>query len=206
MSPRKWFLRFASMLAAVVALNAAAQSVTVVEYYNKTLGAHFITGRANEQTALDGVADFQRTGMTFQATAVATAAASLTRICRFYISVATPFVSSHFYGRQGIDCEPIRAQNLAGFSWEDYDFATQQPVAGVCPVGTVTIFRGFRAAANGKTSNHRYSASQATYDAAAAAGYVGEGAAFCVAVATVAVAADSWVGTGKSVTDRKSVV
>ncbi len=184
MSPRKLLLQVASALAVVVALNASAQSVTVVEYYNKTLDAHFITGRASEQTVLDGVADFQRTGMTFQATAVATAAASLTKICRFYISSANPYVSSHFYGRQGIDCESIRAQNLAGFSWEDYDFATQQPTAGVCPAGTVAIFRGFRAAANGKTSNHRYSASQATYDSAVLAGYVGEGAAFCVNAAT----------------------
>ncbi len=199
MSPRKLLLQFASVLAVVVVLNASAQPVTVVEYYNKTLDAHFITGRASEQSALDGVADFQRTGMTFQATAVATAAASLTKICRFYISVATPYVSSHFYGRQGIDCESIRAQNLAGFSWEDYDFATQQPAAGVCPVGTVTIFRGFRAAANGKTSNHRYSASQATYDAAVASGYIGEGAAFCVTAATAAtpttVAVATAVGT-----------
>lgn len=121
--------------------------------------------------------------MAFQATAVATAAASQTKICRSYISVASPYVSSHFYGRQGIDCESIRAQNLAGFSWEDYDFATQQPTAGACPAGTTTIFRGFRAAAGGKTSNHRYSSSQATYDAAIAAGYVGEGAAFCVTAA-----------------------
>ncbi len=172
--------------ALVAALNASAQPVTVVEYYNKTIDAHFITGRANEQTVLDGVADFQRTGMTFAATAVASAPASLTKICRFYISLTSPYVSSHFYGRQGIDCESIRALSPAGFSWEDYDFATQQPTAGACPAGTTTILRGFRAAASGKTSNHRYSASQANYDAAAAAGYVGEGAAFCVAAATAA--------------------
>ena len=198
MSPQKLRFRVVAALAAVaavVALNASAQSVTVVEYYNKTLDAHFITGRTNEQTALDGVADFQRTGMTFQATTVVSAAAGLTKICRFYISSISPYVSSHFYGRQGIDCESIRAQNLTGFSWEDYDFATQQPVAGVCAGGTVTIFRGFRAAANGKTSNHRYSASQTTYDAAVAAGYVGEGAAFCVSAATAATPASAAVAT-----------
>ena len=184
-----------SLCALATALSASAQSVTVVEYYNKTLDAHFITGRANEQTALDGVADFRRTGMTFAATAVASAPASLTKICRFYISIASPYVSSHFYGRQGIDCESIRAQNVAGFSWEDYDFATQQPTAGACPAGTTPIFRGFRAAAAGKTSNHRYSASQATYDAAAAAGYVGEGAAFCATAATAATATSGVVAT-----------
>ena len=195
MSPQKLFIRLVSLCALATALNASAQSVTVVEYYNKTLDAHFITGRANEQTALDGVADFRRTGMTFAATAVASAPASLTKICRFYISIASPYVSSHFYGRQGIDCESIRAQNVAGFSWEDYDFATQQPTAGACPAGTTPIFRGFRAAAAGKTSNHRYSASQATYDAAALAGYVGEGAAFCATAATAATPTTGAVAT-----------
>ena len=171
---------------ALCAVGARAQSISVIEYYNKTLDAYFITGKVAEQAALDGVADFQRTGMTFQAVAAATAPASLTQICRFYISFVTPYVSSHFYGRQGVDCESIRAQNLAGFTWEEYDFATQQPASGVCPAGTVGIYRGFRAAANGKTSNHRYSASLATYNAAVAVGYVGENIAFCATSATAA--------------------
>ncbi len=171
---------------ALCAFNALAQIVTVVEYYNKTLDAYFVTGRSGEQTALDGVADFQRTGMTFQATAVAGAATNQTKICRFYISISNPYVSSHFYGRQGVDCESIRAQNLAGFTYEDYDFATQQPASGVCTTGTTAIYRGFRAAAGGKTSNHRYSASQATYNAAIQKGYVGEDVAFCATAATAA--------------------
>ena len=106
------------LVAVLVALStlrasAAAQTVTVVEYRNRALDAYFITGRLAEQQLLDTVADFSRTGMTFQATAVASAPASLTKICRFYIGIASPYVSSHFYGRQGIDCESIRAQNVA---------------------------------------------------------------------------------------------
>lgn len=124
--------------------------------------------------------------MTFQAVAAASATAAQTKICRFYISTTTPYTSSHFYGRQGTDCEFLLAQNLAGFTYEDYDFATQQPTAGVCPAGTVGIYRGFRAALNGKTSNHRYSASLATYNTAVAAGYVGENIAFCATSATAA--------------------
>lgn len=188
--------RIVAAMGAVVALAASAQTVTVVEYYNKAIDAYFITGRANEQAILDGVADFQRTGMTFQATAVASAPAALTKICRFYVSAASPYVSSHFYGRQGVDCEPIRAQNLAGFSWEDYDFATQQPTGGVCPAATTPVYRGFRAAAGGKTSNHRYSASQATYQTAIQAGYVGEDVAFCVSSATAATAITPPVSSG----------
>ena len=177
---------FAAVVCAFNAVTASAQAVTAVEYYNKVIDAYFLTARANEQVALDGVADFQRTGMTFQAVAAASATAAQTRICRFYISTTTPYTSSHFYGRQGTDCELLLAQNLAGFTYEDYDFATQQPTAGVCPAGTVGIYRGFRAALNGKTSNHRYSASLATYNTAVAAGYVGENIAFCATSATAA--------------------
>ena len=178
-------LRLAVVFGLGLGLSAAyAQSVTVVEYYNKALDAYFITGKVPEQSALDAQAGFQRTGMSFQAVSAATAAASLTKICRFYISSVTPYTSSHFYGRQGVDCESIRAQNLAGFAWEDYDFATAQPATGACASGSTAIYRGFRAGANGKTSNHRYSASLANYNAAIAAGYVGENIAFCASSAT----------------------
>jgi hypothetical protein len=183
--------RFLSRMAGLVSLCAAlgsvpafSQAVTVIEYYNKALDAYFITGKAPEQVALDAAAGFQRTGMTFQAVSSATAAASLTKICRFYISAASPYTSSHFYGRQGVDCESIRAQNLAGFTWEDYDFATQQPANGACAAGTVAIYRGFRQGANGKTSNHRYSASLSDYNFAIGTGYVGEGVAFCATAAS----------------------
>ena len=186
------FTKFLQIILAALAITAAsstlssvwAQSVNVIEYYNKTLDAYFITGRANEQQTLDATTDFQRTGMTFQAVAAASATTATTRVCRFYISLSSPFTSSHFYGREGIDCENIRSQNLAGFSYEDYDFALAQPSGGVCPTNTTTIFRSFRAGANGKTSNHRYTASAATYAAAANSGYAGEQAAFCATAAT----------------------
>lgn len=211
--------RAVALATVVVALNAptaVAQTVTAVEYYNKFVDAYFVTGRTNEQAALDGAADFQRTGMTFQAVAAVSASAAQTKICRFYISLPSPFTSSHFYGRQGTDCEFLLAQNLAGFTYENYDFATQQPTTGVCPAGTVSIYRGFRAAANGKTSNHRYSANLATYNTAVAAGYVGENVAFCATAATAAsaVVTPPVAGTGdcgsfflskKSITSQTTV-
>ena len=187
MSTKFLHINFAALALTALSssLNSAwAQSVTVTEYYNKTLDAYFITGRANEQQTLDATADFQRTGMTFQAVAASAATPATTRICRFYINIASPFTSSHFYGREGIDCESIRSRNLAGFSYEDYDFALAQPTSGVCPTNTTTIYRSFRAGANGKTSNHRYTASAASYAAAANLGYAGEQAAFCATAAT----------------------
>jgi hypothetical protein len=180
---KKWKIILVALLGSAMT-GAWAQSVTVVEYYNSALDAYFITGRSNEQAQLDAVPDFRRTGMSFEAVAAVGAPASTTRICRFYISGTSPFVSSHFYGREGTDCEQIRAQNLPGFTWEDYDFAISQPDSGVCPVNTTTIYRGYRAAANGKTANHRYSASAGSYVAATNAGYTGEQAAFCATSAT----------------------
>ena len=38
----------------------AAETVTVTEYYNRDLDSYFITGRADEQQALDSVATFSR--------------------------------------------------------------------------------------------------------------------------------------------------
>lgn len=162
-----------------------AQTVTVVEYYNRALDAYFITGRSNEQALLDSLpADFSRTGMTF--TASAAVSPPEVRICRFYVNVASPLVNSHFYGREGIDCEVIRAQNPPGFTYEDFDFAVAQPSAsGECaPATPVRVFRSFRAAVNGRTSNHRYTTSSASYDGMTTAGWAPEQAAFCVTSAT----------------------
>ena len=173
-----------------------AQTVNVVEYRNKTLDAYFITGRASEQAALDAVADFSRTGMSFQAVSAATSAAALTKVCRFYVSLASPFVSSHFYGRQGSDCEVVLAANPPGFTYEGYDFAVQSPTAGSCPAGTFAVSRSFRALGTGKTSNHRYTVSAATYAIAATAGYVGEGVTFCATAATDAASGPSATAVG----------
>ncbi len=186
------FKKFPQIIIAAVAFTAAssaissawAQAVTVIEYYNKPLDAYFITGRTTEQQTLDANTDFLRTGMTFQAIAAAVASSATTRICRFYVSTSAPFTSSHYYGREGTDCEFLLGQNLVGFSYEGYDFALAQPVSSVCPTNTTTIYRSFRPAANGKTPNHRYTASAASYSVATSAGYNGEQAAFCATAAT----------------------
>lgn len=186
MKSRVSFSKVLASFSFAIASLCSAQTVTVVEFYNRTLDAYFITGRANEQALLDTVADFSRTGMTFQATAAASATASQVAICRFYIATTTPYSNTHFYGRADTDCPFVLAANPAGFAWEGYDFATPAPVNGSCPSGTVTVKRGFRAAANGKTPNHRYSTTETNYQSAISAGFAGEGAVFCVASATPA--------------------
>ena len=54
---------FLVLLVALLSGSAFAQQVTVVEFYNKTLDAYFITGRLTEQQTLDAQLDFRRTGM-----------------------------------------------------------------------------------------------------------------------------------------------
>ncbi len=175
---------------------STAATVTVAEFYNSSLDAYFITGRASEQALLDANPAFRRTGMSFAATSIDAVidavTAAQTRVCRFYVSAASPFVSSHFYGSQTsgnatYDCEWLRSNTLPGFSFEGYDFAVTAPVSSTCASGSYPVYRGFRALSapnNGKTSNHRYTTTPGTYAAAAAAGYQGEGVQFCALAAT----------------------
>ncbi|MEO7281196.1 MAG: S8 family serine peptidase [Casimicrobium sp.] len=173
--------------AALAATPALASNVTVVEYFNRDLDAYFITGRTNEQTAIDGVASFQRTGGTFAASSAATETVGLTPICRYYISIASPYTSSHFYGPRDTDCVLIANAKPVGFSYDGLDFAVRMPVSGACPAtAPFAIYRSFRAGANGKTSNHRFSTSLARYNEMTAKGWSPEGIVFCAASGTAA--------------------
>ncbi len=168
-----------------IAFAWAQTPVTVVEYYNTDLDAYFITGRANEQALLDSAAGFRRTGMNFASVSALAAPSTLSAICRYYISTQAPFVSSHFYGVQSTDCAQIAALKPAGFSDEGFDFATTLPNANrACPANAPNaIRRAYRAAANGKTGNHRYATSQTTIDGMVALGWVDEGVTFCATTA-----------------------
>lgn len=168
--------------------------VTVAEFYNGALDAYFISGRPAEQYALDSVAGFSRTGATFQGkSALATdLTAAEDSVCRYYISAVTPYTSSHFYGFRATDCATIAAAvaagTVTGFANEGYDFASYKPVtATTCPASApVPVYRSFRAAANGKTPNHRYTTSTTVLGTMTVQGWASEGVAFCTtAAATV---------------------
>jgi len=170
-----------ALLSGLLAAQAAsAAPVTVVEYYNRTLNAYFITGRAAEQQMLDQVADFARTGMSFQAHSTDDVQPASIGICRFYVSIASPFTNSHFYGRQQVDCEPLAESAYAGFNWEGYDFRVPGTEGdGTCPAGATPVYRSFRLGSDGVTSNHRFTVTIRNYEAAASEGYVREGQVFC---------------------------
>jgi len=169
------------------AVSPAQTPVTVVEYYVKALDSYFITGRDNEKSLLDGLAGFSRTGMSFAGVAAAGAPASLSPICRYYVSLAVPYTSTHFYGVKDTDCVQIAALNPVGFAYEGLDFATTLPDANrACPPSAPTaIRRAFRPGRNGKTSNHRYATSQAIINGMVAQGWTDEGVTFCAGSSTV---------------------
>ena len=162
--------------------------ITVVEYFNSTLNAYFITGRSSEQSALDASPSFLRTGMSFQALSTNLVTGGAGGICRFYVALTAPYASTHFYGRQGVDCESLRSKNLSGFAWEGFDFAfpSTPTSANVCPNGTKPIYRSFRAASGGVTPNHRYTSDFTAYTGNAALGFVGEGMVGCATSVTPA--------------------
>ncbi len=178
------FGTFARVVAALTfAPIVASQSVTVVEYYNRSLDAYFITSRANEQALLDAIpADFLRTGMRFTAASTFPPDANLASVCRYFITLEAPYTRSHFYGLRAADCFlDLSTPPPAGFTYEGQDFLVVKPTNDACPASApVAVRRNFRSATKGRTPNHRYSASMATYDAMVAAGWSAEGIAFCV--------------------------
>ena len=184
--PQRFVVAVSAALLLLAAQSVRAiETVTVIEYYNQSLDAYFITARPTEQTLLDNAAGFTRTGTRFVANAAADAAANQIRICRFYISSGSPFVSSHFYGVEKTDCALLQANLPAGFRFEGYDFAvTAADASGTCPTANkVPIYRAFRSAANSKTPNHRYTASLVEYNSMLALGWAGEGVAYCTSAA-----------------------
>ena len=171
----------AAMVALVCGQTAFAQTrVTVVEYYNKSAAAYFLTGRSAEQSALDGNSDFLRTGMSFAATPAAGASASFDPVCRYRIALANSTLSSHFYGLSA-DCALVASFNLGNFVNEGLDFAVEKPVAGVCPASSPNpVYRALRKETPVDTPNHRYSVGRPAYQEMLNRGWNGEGIVFCV--------------------------
>jgi carboxyl-terminal processing protease len=172
-------------LAAQLAPAAAQTPVTVVEYYNSTVAAYFLTGRANEQALLDSISDFRRTGMTFAAVTAQGSAAPLLPVCRYRIGLTPSGFSSHFYGLPA-DCQLVASFNNPAFFGEGLDFAVQQPNAGgVCPAAApIAVYRSLRRNTPVDIPNHRYTVSRASYDTMVRRGWSAEGAVFCVTSAT----------------------
>jgi carboxyl-terminal processing protease len=185
---QRWGRRAAAMvLVSALGPSALAQTpITVVEYYNSVIASYFITGKANEQAALDTLPDFKRTGATFAASsATGTIPAGAQPICRHDVKLVPTFFSSHFYGLPS-ECATLQTVQLPNFIYEGLDFAVKIPnAAGVCPLDApVVVRRAFRPETPVNAANHRYTTSLATYNAMISLGWNGEGPVYCVTSAT----------------------
>jgi len=152
-----------------VATNFAGNSASVaggppvalaVEYYNASLDHYFITDRTEEIGILDVGVQIQgwtRTGQSFN---VYTAAGVGTSpVCRFYIPPEKG--NSHFYGRGEAECGATAAANPTFVNEESQFFHVVLPNEGVCPSGTVPVYRVF---SNRADANHRYMVDRALRD------------------------------------------
>lgn len=162
----------------------ADPEVTVVEYYVPALKHYFLTGRANEQAALDALPQsFVRTGMTFRAKSSKYRDTPEQPVCRMYASPENGLSNSHFYG-VGDDCRTLNT--LSGLRYEGYDFSVQPPLSTTtCPASAPTaVTRMFNNRASSNDGNHRYVVSAATKARMLAQDWVDEGAVFCTSAAT----------------------
>lgn len=150
---------------------AGPSPVTVVEFYNQALDHYFITWGAEEIALLDAgtqIRGWTRTGKSFKA--YASAQAGATDICRIYIIPLRG--DSHFFGRGQKECADTMAAHPDFILEEPKYMAMFLPVAGVCPAGTLAVYRVF---SNRADANHRYMTEAAVRAEMVARGWLAEG-------------------------------
>ncbi|MEP6702517.1 MAG: hypothetical protein ABJB04_05940 [Betaproteobacteria bacterium] len=149
---------------------------TVVEFYNTILKHYFVTASLAEQTSIDAGGSgpgWMRTGLNFKS-------GGNSRVCRFY---GTPGVgpNSHFYTVSAEECGLVKLD--PGWHFESYDFSGSPPTGpGVCPAGTVPVYRAYNNRFAFNDSNHRQTTNLAAYNATVATGWIGEGVVMCTPV------------------------
>jgi hypothetical protein len=148
-----------------------APGVEVVEFYNMALDHYFITWMAAEIAALDAgtvIKGWARTGHKFRT--FTTAQAGTVPVCRFYIPPGLG--DSHFFGRGPVECADTHTRFPALVEEDPAFMHMTLPAAGVCPPGTIPVYRVF---SNRADANHRYMTDKAVRDLMVAAGWTAEG-------------------------------
>ena len=145
--------------------------VQVVEYYNAADDHYFLTSVSTEIAALDAgqIAGWVRTGNNFNAFADAVAGAS--PVCRFYLPSDG---NSHFFSASPAECAYVQAAIPAAVleSANAFYIDTPDTTTGVCPSGTIAVYRLWNHRAD---LDHRYTTSATIKAAMIAQGYVAEG-------------------------------
>lgn len=154
----------------------------VVELYNTYLDNYFLTANADEAAAIDNGSagpDWEhRTGNNFKA-------GGSTAVCRFYGSVS-PGPNSHFYTIDAGECnflKQLQASTPATqkrWNFEGLDFLSTPPTNGVCPGGTLPIYRAYNNGfARGIDGKHRFTTNPHVIQQLVARGWIAEGIVMC---------------------------
>jgi hypothetical protein len=171
--------------------NTSSNLKTMVEYVYVPLNYFFITSRADDKAALDAIAGFRRTGLSFPVYAAQTGNSKA--ISRFYFDkvAVNGLRGSHFYTLLDTDKAALTALNPGNAQTprlpysEGVDSWAFLPlvagVGGACASGQMPVYRLFRNVTRFPDDpNHRFTADVATYNAFVALGWDGEGVSFCV--------------------------
>ena len=182
---------FRTVPVAVVGFANAGSTVTtktMVEYRYSPLDYDFITSRDSDKTALDSVANWQRTGKSFSVLANNDSGSS--PITRFYFDQVAKNKSrgSHFYTLLPSEVAAVQALNPSNLPApgkpvnEGIDSYAYLPSAsGTCATGLLPVYRLFRGNARfPDDANHRFTTDLADYNDFVGRGWDGEGVKFCV--------------------------
>ena len=136
--------------------------IPVVEYFNAGFGHYFMTAQADEIAGLDAGAfnfAFVRTGAGFKAWS--TQVAGTVPVCRFFTTPGTfGTKSSHFYTANPLECDGLKLN--PNWIYEKIAFFIAIPTGGVCPGGTIPVYRMYNAGQTG-APNHRFTTDFAVY-------------------------------------------
>ena len=145
--------------------------VQVVEYNNAAADHWFLTSVNSEIAALDAgqIAGWVRTGNNFNAFADAVAGSSA--VCRLYLPSDG---NSHFFSASPAECAYVQMAMPAAVLESPNAFYIDTPdtTTGVCPSGTIALYRLWNHRAD---LDHRYTTSATIKAAMIAQGYVAEG-------------------------------
>jgi hypothetical protein len=149
----------------------SAATLDVIEFYNAVLDHYFLTWNMTEIENLDAgrtPTKWDRTGVTFKI--YTSPQSDRSAVCRYYIPPGLG--DSHFFGRGTVECDLTGRANPT-FVLEERDFMfVSLPIAGVCPAGTIPVYRVF---SNRPDANHRYMIDPAIRDQMVARGWKAEG-------------------------------
>ena len=156
-----------------------ANKVPVVEYFNAGFGHYFMTAQTDEITGLDAGAfnfAFVRTGSSFNGWDAQ--AAGTVPVCRFFTTPGTfGTKSSHFYTANQAECDGLKLN--PNWIYEKIAFFIAIPTGGVCPGGTIPVYRMYNHGQTG-APNHRFTTNFATYlQYTTTMGWDQEGIGFC---------------------------